>query len=107
MPIWLVKIIGKRIIKAIKHRVDLKKIDDYVNKPNELDKNGFVQPVLNLECPNSRQQYDIFEISLKFKSFGTELLGTLLELEPDNKITKNEIKELMKEIIINEEEQNA
>ena len=38
MPIWLVKIIGKRIIKAIKHRVDLKKIDDYVNKPNELDK---------------------------------------------------------------------
>ena len=38
MPIWLVKIIGKRIIKAIKHRIDLKKIDDYVNKPNELDK---------------------------------------------------------------------
>ena len=38
MPIWLVKIIGKRIIKAIKHRIDLKKIDDYVNKPNQLDK---------------------------------------------------------------------
>ena len=38
MPILLVKIICKRIIKAIKHRVDLKKIDDYVNKPNELDK---------------------------------------------------------------------
>jgi len=38
MPIWLVKIIGKRIIKAIKHRIDLKKIDDYVNKPNKLDK---------------------------------------------------------------------
>ena len=78
-----------------------------IDEPNELDKNGFVQPVLNLECPNNRQQYDIFELSLKFKSFGTELLGTLLELEPDNKITKNEIKELMKEIISNEEEQNA
>ena len=38
MPIWLAKIIGKRIVKAIKHRIDLKKIDDYVNKPNELDK---------------------------------------------------------------------
>ena len=39
--------------------------------------------------------------------FGTELLGTHIELEPDNKITKNEIKELMKEIVSNEEEQNA
>ena len=78
-----------------------------IDEPNEIDKNGFVQPVLNLECPNNRQQYDIFELSLKFKSFGTELLGTHIELEPDNKITKNEIKELMKEIIINEEEQNA
>ena len=38
MPIWLAKIIGKRIVKAIKHRIDLKKIDDYVNKPNKLDK---------------------------------------------------------------------
>ena len=78
-----------------------------IDEPNELDKNGFVQPVLNLECPNNRQQYDIFELSLKFKSFGTELLGTHIELEPDNKITKNEIKELMKELISNEEEQNA
>ena len=78
-----------------------------IDEPNELDKNGFVQPILNLECPNNRQQYDIFELSLKFKSFGTELLGTHIDLEPDNKITKNEIKELMKEIISNEEEQNA
>ena len=78
-----------------------------IDEPNKLDKNGFVQPVLNLECPNNRQQYDIFELSLKFKSFGTELLGTHIELEPDNKITKNEIKELMKEIVSNEEEQNA
>ena len=78
-----------------------------IDEPNELDKNGFVQPVLNLECPNNRQQYDIFELSLKFKSFGTELLGTYIELEPDNKITKNEIKELMKKIVSNEEKQNA
>ena len=78
-----------------------------IDEPNKHDKNGFVQPVLNLECSNSRQQYDIFELSLKFKSFGTELLGTHIELEPDNKITKNEIKELMKEIVSNEEKQNA
>tara|TARA_Y100000401_G_scaffold66066_1_gene52715 strand:- start:2391 stop:2600 length:210 start_codon:yes stop_codon:yes gene_type:complete len=38
MPIWLAKIIATRIIKAIKYRIDLKKIDKYVNKPNELDK---------------------------------------------------------------------
>ena len=38
MPIWLGKIIATRIIKAIKHRIDLKRIDKYVNKPNELDK---------------------------------------------------------------------
>ena len=78
-----------------------------IDEPNEIDKNGFVQPVLNLECPNSRQQYDIFELSLKFKSFGTELLGTHIELDLDNKITKNEIKELMKKIVSNEEKQNA
>ena len=35
--IWLGKIVAKRVIKAIKYKVDLKKIDKYVNKPNELD----------------------------------------------------------------------
>ena len=37
IPIWLGKIIAKRAIKVIKHKIDLKKIDKYVNKPNELD----------------------------------------------------------------------
>ena len=35
---WLAKLIVKRVISAIKRKHDLKKIDDYVNKPNELDK---------------------------------------------------------------------
>ena len=38
MPIWIAKIVATRIIKAIKHKIDLKRIDKYVNKPNELDK---------------------------------------------------------------------
>ena len=38
MPIWLAKIVATRIIKAVKHKIDLKRIDKYVNKPNELDK---------------------------------------------------------------------
>ena len=38
MPIWLVKFAAVRIIKAVKHKIDLKRIDKYVNKPNELDK---------------------------------------------------------------------
>ena len=38
MPLWLTKIIATRIIKFIKYRIDLKRIDKYVNKPNELDK---------------------------------------------------------------------
>ena len=37
IPIWLGKIAAKQIIKAVKHKIDLKKIDKYVNKPNELD----------------------------------------------------------------------
>ena len=37
IPIWLGKMIAKRAIKAIKYKIDLKKIDKYVNKPNELD----------------------------------------------------------------------
>ena len=38
MPIWLAKIVATRIIKTIKHKIDLKGIDKYVNKPNELDR---------------------------------------------------------------------
>ena len=38
IPLWLGKFIATRAIKAIKYRIDLKKIDKYVNKPNELDK---------------------------------------------------------------------
>tara|TARA_R100001480_G_scaffold130566_1_gene128023 strand:+ start:151 stop:417 length:267 start_codon:yes stop_codon:yes gene_type:complete len=38
MPIWLAKMVATRIIKAVKHKIDLKRIDKYVNKPNELDK---------------------------------------------------------------------
>ena len=37
IPIWLIKFAGNRIYKAIKHNKELKKIDKYVNKPNELD----------------------------------------------------------------------
>jgi|10_taG_2_1085330.scaffolds.fasta_scaffold214219_3 hypothetical protein len=37
IPIWLIKFAGNRIYKAIKHNRELKKIEEYVNKPNELD----------------------------------------------------------------------
>ena len=37
MQAWLIKFAATRIIKTIKHQIDLKKIDKYVNKPNELD----------------------------------------------------------------------
>ena len=37
IPVWIGKMIATRVIKAVKHKIDLKKIDKYVNKPNELD----------------------------------------------------------------------
>ena len=37
IPLWLGKFIATRAIKAIKYRIDLKRIDKYVNKPKELD----------------------------------------------------------------------
>ena len=37
MAPWILKILGKVIFKAIKRKIDLKKIDRYVNMPNELD----------------------------------------------------------------------
>tara|TARA_R110002012_G_scaffold140794_1_gene298440 strand:- start:912 stop:1193 length:282 start_codon:yes stop_codon:yes gene_type:complete len=37
IPVWVGKMVAKRVIKAIKHKIDLNKIDKYVNKPNELD----------------------------------------------------------------------
>ena len=80
-----------------------------IDEPNNHDNTGFVKPILEFDCPNDNEKYDIFNISLKFKEdfLGEQLLGTLVELEPDNKITKNDIKELMKEIISDEEEQNG
>ena len=37
IPIWVGKIVAKRVIKAIKYKIDLKKIDKYVKEDNELD----------------------------------------------------------------------
>ena len=38
IPIWIGKMVAKRVIKAIKHKIDLNKIDKYVNEENNLDK---------------------------------------------------------------------
>jgi len=38
MPAWLVKVIFTRIFKALKKRREWKQMEDYVNRPNELDK---------------------------------------------------------------------
>tara|TARA_R100001594_G_scaffold145992_1_gene196787 strand:+ start:189 stop:461 length:273 start_codon:yes stop_codon:yes gene_type:complete len=38
MPIWLAKIVVTRIFKVIKRKREWRKIDEYVNKPNILDK---------------------------------------------------------------------
>ena len=43
----VVKLIFKQVYKAINRKHNLKKIDDYVNKPNELDKK-FKQSQKNL-----------------------------------------------------------
>ena len=38
IQVWIAKKIVGAIIDAIQRKHDLKRIDDYVNKPNELDK---------------------------------------------------------------------
>ena len=38
IQVWIAKKIVGSIINAIQRKHDLKRIDDYVNKPNELDK---------------------------------------------------------------------
>ena len=38
IQVWVAKKIVGAIINAIQRKHDLKRIDDYVNKPNELDK---------------------------------------------------------------------
>tara|TARA_R110002020_G_scaffold409840_1_gene619576 strand:+ start:2195 stop:2479 length:285 start_codon:yes stop_codon:yes gene_type:complete len=48
IPVWVGKIVAKRVIKAIKYKIDLKKIDKYVNKPNELDvQMNYLQKTIN------------------------------------------------------------
>jgi len=37
IPIWVGKVVAKRVIKAIKYKIDLKKIDKYVKEDNETD----------------------------------------------------------------------
>ena len=53
IPIWVGKIVAKRVIKAIKYKIDLKKIDKYVNKPNELD----IQIKLSQKKVNKQGKY--------------------------------------------------
>ena len=56
IPLWLGKFIATRAIKAIKYRIDLKRIDKYVNKPNELDKQiKQVQKNLNKYLKNNEK----------------------------------------------------
>ena len=38
MPIWLAKIVATRIIKAVKHKIDLKRIDNLEKKFKKLEK---------------------------------------------------------------------
>ena len=38
IPIWIGKMVAKRVFKGIKHKIDLNKIDKYVNEENNLDK---------------------------------------------------------------------
>ena len=48
IPVWVGKMVAKRVIKAIKYKIDLKKIDKYVNKPNELDvQMNYLQKTIN------------------------------------------------------------
>ena len=48
IPVWVGKMVAKRVIKAIKYKIDLKKIDKYVNKPNELDiQINYLQKTIN------------------------------------------------------------
>ena len=59
IPIWLIKFAGNRIYKAIKHSKELKKIDKYVNKPNELDKEiKIVKKDIAMLKKNSHPQAD-------------------------------------------------
>jgi hypothetical protein len=38
MKIWLAKVLAKKLIKTIEYKINLNKIDKYVHKPNELDR---------------------------------------------------------------------
>ena len=73
-----------------------------IDEPNEHDKDGDCSTSIKFRMSNNRQKYDIFELSLKFKKLWNIIKNSHIDLEPDNKITKNFIKELMKEIINNE-----
>ncbi len=56
MPAWVWKVLFNRIIPRVidefKRRRDWKKIDEYVNKPNELDKQ--MKQVYKNSCGNSK-----------------------------------------------------
>ena len=58
IQIWIAKKIVGSIIDAIQRKHDLKKIDEYVNKPNELDKKmKQVQKNLN-KCLKSNEDLE-------------------------------------------------
>ena len=37
IPVWILKFVGRRLYKTLKYNKQQRIIDNYVNKPNELD----------------------------------------------------------------------
>ena len=72
MKLWLAKIVATRIIKAVKHKIDLKRIDKYVNKPNELDR--AIKKINNLKTMTEEETKLWQQIAL-FMGYGEWELG--------------------------------
>ena len=92
IPLWLGKFIATRAIKAIKYRIDLKRIDKYVNKPNELDKQiKQVQKNLN-KCLKNNEKLEK-EVAILKKESHPPIFSSKDKKNITRRLTKLEKKE--------------
>ena len=78
-----------------------------IDEPSEWDKRGLVIPSYSYDCYLGNGNYNIFELNIKFNApsdienvdseiiENSDLLGTLIELNPEEQITKQDLEDLL------------
>ena len=65
-----------------------------IDSPDNVDERGLIVPSYSYDCPLRNGTYNIFELQIE----STSEIATLVELNPNNTISKKDVQNLLNEI---------